>query len=148
MAIGTIAKIILFTFGCYQLFMIGICQSYFGGGVGAGGSNGYQNNRGNAWQGYRSYFEQPQQQQQPFQQFYSFVPQQQQQQNYFQTRQTPSSSTTSQVAASTTSASESLIAVAKLEGQNVQGIVQFRQMVIIFFFLNFFDIFLVIFFYS
>lgn len=108
--------------------MIGICQSYFGGGVGAGGSNGYQNNRGNAWQGYRSYFEQPQQQQQPFQQFYSFVPQQQQQQNYFQTRQTPSSSTTSQVAASTTSASESLIAVAKLEGQNVQGIVQFRQM--------------------
>ena len=65
MAIGTIAKIILFNFGCYQLFMIGICQSYFGGGVGAGGSNGYQNNRGNAWQGYRSYFEQPQQQQQP-----------------------------------------------------------------------------------
>uniref|UniRef100_A0A6P6XN93 Superoxide dismutase [Cu-Zn] n=1 Tax=Dermatophagoides pteronyssinus TaxID=6956 RepID=A0A6P6XN93_DERPT len=140
MAIGNISKIILFTFGCYQiLFMISVnCQSYFGNSNGAVaptsgiGSNGYQNNHGNAWQGYRSYFEQPQQQQQPFQQFYSVVPQQQQQQqqrNYYPTRQTTSTiQVTSSSTSTATSSSEPLVAVAKIEGKDVQGIVQFRQM--------------------
>ncbi|OTF75258.1 hypothetical protein BLA29_011379, partial [Euroglyphus maynei] len=126
---GNIAKIILFTFGCYQMFLIGNCQS---NPVAGSSSNGYQNNyntrNNNAWQGYRSYFEQPQPQQQPFQQFYSFLPQQQQQQpqqNYYPTRQTTS---TSQNVMPTGSGSTQTFAVAKIDGKDVQGIVQFRQM--------------------